>query len=544
MYDYLQQLQKLIDISSDDVDSVIIVNKDGYIEYYKSWENPYSEYMTNHRKRLIGKHVLDIYPNLTEETSTIVQTLRTGKPSAGVKQDLPIGSGYWISIISTTYPLQVGDDLICVVDCSKCCGIKHESSGVITEKQRLYTLDDIITQSPCMTALKERIAQVAQSMSNVLICGETGTGKELVAESIHTASSRRRKPFLAQNCAAIPSELLESIFFGTEKGSFTGAESKMGLFEMAAGGTLFLDEINSMSLAMQVKLLKALEEKKIRRLGGTKDIVTDVRVVCATNELPELLLQERRLREDLYYRISVVRLEIPPLRDRREDISLLTNYFIRRYNRQMGRSIQALSDMVSNLFSEWDWPGNVRELKNTIESAFNVAQGDHIVIHDIHNAMRMIHLTPFQYNDSEPQDSAGNPDTAAGFHMGSNTGSSTASGPDFLTGFGTGSPLGSHTGSSSPAANASVSFPAARSVRSVESADLPREELPALLLSKSALHQALDGDGVDLQAILGQCEAYLIRAALSHEEQRKDAAKKLSLSPQSLHYKLCKYDLR
>ncbi len=227
-----------------------------------------------------------------------------------------------------------------------------------------------------MQTLKERIVKVARTKSTVMIYGETGTGKELVARAIHNGGSRKNKRYLSQNCAAIPENLLESILFGTTRGSFTGAENRPGLFEIASGGTLFLDEINSMDLAVQAKILKAIEEQKIRRIGGTEDILIDVRIIAATNEDPLLCMQRGSLREDLYYRLKVVQLNIPPLRNRKEDIRPLTEYYINFYNTVMGKSIQKVDAQLMRLFYQYSWPGNVRELRNMIEGGFNLCEND------------------------------------------------------------------------------------------------------------------------------------------------------------------------
>ncbi len=250
-------------------------------------------------------------------------------------------------------------------------------------KQKLYVTDDIITQNKKMEEIKALILEVSNSDSPVMIYGETGTGKEMIAESIHSEGKRRAKNFIAQNCAAIPPHLLESMFFGTEKGGFTGAESREGLFEMASGGTLFLDEINSLDLGMQAKLLKAIEEQKVRRIGGSKDIPFNVRLICATNEPLEKLLREKRIREDLYYRICVLQIEIPPLRQRPEDILLLAEHFIAYYNEKMNRSIKGISSLTEQVFVQWDWPGTVRELKNIIESAFNIEKKEQISLESV-----------------------------------------------------------------------------------------------------------------------------------------------------------------
>ncbi len=234
-----------------------------------------------------------------------------------------------------------------------------------------------------MELIKERIPMIADTDSSVLIYGETGTGKELVAQSIHTASKRRNKKFVSQNCAAIPGNLLESILFGTTKGSYTGAENKPGLFEIASGGTLFLDEINSMEISVQPKILKAIEEKQVVRLGGYEPIKTDIKIVSAVNENPLQCIAENKLREDLFYRLSVVQLNIPPLRERINDLFYLVSHFINIYNTSMHCNLIGIDEEVETIFRGYNWPGNVRELKNVIEGAFNVASARFIQKKDL-----------------------------------------------------------------------------------------------------------------------------------------------------------------
>jgi arginine utilization regulatory protein len=204
-----------------------------------------------------------------------------------------------------------------------------------------------------------------------------------VAQSLHSEGKCKAGKFISQNCAAIPATLLESILFGTVKGSFTGAENRKGLFEVSDGGTLFLDEINSMDLNLQAKLLKAIEEKKITRVGGEGPIDVNVRIISATNRAPFQCVEEETLREDLFYRIGSVQLRIPPLRERREDIKELTDYFINEYNQKMDFGISGVEDEVSKLFETYHWPGNVRELRSIIESGFNLATGNYIMKEDL-----------------------------------------------------------------------------------------------------------------------------------------------------------------
>jgi two-component system response regulator PilR (NtrC family) len=232
------------------------------------------------------------------------------------------------------------------------------------------SLDNIVGVSPAMAKLKNTVRTVATTASTVLIHGESGTGKELVARAVHACSLRAGEPFVSINCGAFPETLLESELFGYVKGAFTGANTnKNGLFEVANGGTIFLDEISEMTLAMQVKLLRVLQERVLRPVGGTNEISIDVRVIAATNKRLDDLVAENLFREDLYYRLSVIPVEVPPLRDRPEDIPLLANHFLKKYAPAAGKSILRMSQDALKLLCSYDWPGNVRQLENTVERA-------------------------------------------------------------------------------------------------------------------------------------------------------------------------------
>jgi len=232
------------------------------------------------------------------------------------------------------------------------------------------SLDNIVGVSPAMAKLKQTVRTVATTASTVLIHGESGTGKELVARAVHACSLRAAEPFVSINCGAFPETLLESELFGYVKGAFTGANTnKNGLFEVANGGTIFLDEISEMTLAMQVKLLRVLQERCLRPVGGTNEIPIDVRVIAATNKSLDDLVAENLFREDLYYRLSVIPVEVPPLRERREDIPLLANHFLKKYAPAAGKSIVRISQESLKLLCSYEWPGNVRQLENTIERA-------------------------------------------------------------------------------------------------------------------------------------------------------------------------------
>jgi two-component system, NtrC family, response regulator PilR len=239
------------------------------------------------------------------------------------------------------------------------------------------SLDNIIGCSPAIDELKDTIRTVASTASTILVHGESGTGKELVARAVHVCSQRAENPFVSVNCGAFPETLLESELFGYVKGAFTGAnQNRRGLFEVATGGTIFLDEIGEMSLAMQVKLLRTLQERTIRPVGGTSEIPVDVRVIAATNRDLQQMVEEKTFREDLYYRISVIPIEVPPLRARQEDIPLLANHFLKRYAPAAGKNILRISDDSIEALLGYDWPGNVRQLENSVERGVAMESGE------------------------------------------------------------------------------------------------------------------------------------------------------------------------
>jgi formate hydrogenlyase transcriptional activator len=235
---------------------------------------------------------------------------------------------------------------------------------------------DLIGSSEKFQAVLDEVRVVAQADCSVLLYGETGTGKEVIAHAIHDSSRRQRGPFVAINCAAIPAPLLESELFGHEKGAFTGAIAQtIGRFQAAHGGTLFLDEIGDLPLELQPKLLRVLQEQQYERLGSARTIRTDVRVIAATNQDLSRMVEEKTFRADLYYRLSVFPIDLPPLRERKDDIPLLVNYFMRRFSRQMGKSIDEVPDSVMEILQSYHWPGNIRELQNFIERSAIVTQG-------------------------------------------------------------------------------------------------------------------------------------------------------------------------
>jgi DNA-binding NtrC family response regulator len=262
--------------------------------------------------------------------------------------------------------------------------VKQTNRALASELEHLTHYGELTGQSEQMRAVYQLIEAVAPSTASVIILGESGTGKELVARALHTKSDRAKGPFFPLNCAALPKDILENELFGHEKGAFTGSTNeKPGAFELAHGGTIFLDEVAEMPSDIQVKLLRALESRQVRRLGGRKEIDVDIRVVAATNKDLEKALADNELREDLYYRLAVVPIFLPPLRERMGDIKLLANEFLARYSRQNNKKVSGFDDAAWDWIISYSWPGNVRELKNAVERAVIMARGTTISAADI-----------------------------------------------------------------------------------------------------------------------------------------------------------------
>ena len=267
--------------------------------------------------------------------------------------------------------------------------LRRENRALKEQIRKENEFESILAKSPQMVEVFRTIQKIADFKTTVLVMGESGVGKELVARAIHASGNRKGAPFVAINCGAIPENLLESELFGHKKGSFTDATSdRRGLFEEATGGTLLLDEIGELPLNLQVKLLRALQEESIRRVGDSKDIKVDVRIIAATHRDLTAEAKAGRFREDLFYRINVLAIAIPPLRSRREDIALLVDHFLARNNIRMGTRIRGLSAEARKLLQEYGWPGNIRELENTIERAMVLAEGDILEIGDFPERIR------------------------------------------------------------------------------------------------------------------------------------------------------------
>jgi arginine utilization regulatory protein len=385
---YLQYVNKLYERILDEVEvGVHAVDETGKTIIYNK-KMMQMESMDLHD--VIDKNLLDVFKFKDNQSSTLVQALQEGKETTNVKQTYFNNKGREITTINNTFPIFKNDEIQGAVEIANdVTKLERLMKGNMSNKGTTrFTFDHIIGNSPAIKEVIEFAKRAARTSSYVLIVGETGTGKELFAQSIHNASNRFSAPFISQNCAALPDNLIESLLFGTKRGAFTGAIDSPGLFEQANGGTLLLDEINSLNLNLQAKLLRVLQEKMIRRVGDTKDTVVDVRVIANINEDPIDAIANDHLRKDLYYRLGVVTLFVPPLRDRKEDIPLLVQHFIEKYNERFQMNVKGLSEEVTRSFMEYDWLGNVRELEHIIEAAMNIIMDD--------EEIQYSHL-PFQY---------------------------------------------------------------------------------------------------------------------------------------------------
>ncbi|WP_080845747.1 sigma-54 interaction domain-containing protein [Cytobacillus gottheilii] len=353
----------------------------------------YNDVAANHdglkANEVVGKQLLHAFPALNSQSSTLLRVIHSSKPILNETQVYVNIHGKRIETVNSTYPLYVDGELVGAVEIAKdytrlkaiSDKLLHLQSRMFTPQQKgkkatqhLYTFDNLITLNKELMEIKNHAKKLASSPSPILVFGESGTGKELFVQAIHEASAVTKGPFITQNCAAIPEALLESILFGTTKGSYTGAVDRPGLFELADEGTLFLDEIHAMPPELQAKLLRILEDGELRRVGSVKSKTVHVRVIAAMNIHPKKAIEKKLLRADLYYRLNVLTFELPPLRKRKEDILYLTNYFIGQYNNLLGKQVQGLSKQAEFIFLNHSWPGNVRELKHTLEYMMNLCE--------------------------------------------------------------------------------------------------------------------------------------------------------------------------
>ncbi|NLB32627.1 MAG: sigma 54-interacting transcriptional regulator [Tissierellia bacterium] len=403
---YFDALIQAIELIND---GIHIVDASGKVVYYNAAAKQLDEIDA---EKTIGRHILEVYPSLTFDTSTIISVLKTGKPIYNIEQNFVNYKGDKISTLNSTLPIFYNNKVIGALEVSRnITKVRELSERIVNLQRELYQVNqstektskpvakfnflDIIGHNKEMLKLKSLGLKAAMSNSPVMIAGSTGTGKELFVQSIHNASERKYKPFIAQNCAALPANLLESILFGSVKGSFTGAENRPGLFELADGGTLFLDEINSMPLELQTKLLRVIQDGRVRRVGSSKTTDVEVRIISAINTDIMTVVETKQIRQDLFFRLNVITLVIPDLSKRSEDIPLLVEHFIKKYNEKCGKFFSGISKEVLDIFLEYSWPGNVRELEHAIESAISLYDGEII---------REEHL-PFQFKNFQPKNS-------------------------------------------------------------------------------------------------------------------------------------------
>lgn len=366
-------------------EGIHVADKDGKLIFI----NPTQEKLDNLvAKDVLGKHWLDIY-DLDEKSSLVLKVLDSGIPELNSSQRYVTRKGTIVNIICSCIPLYNEGELIGSAAISKdyikykeiaekILSFKEDiptikkASSKLPKKEKHYSFEDILGENKMIRDNISWGKRAAKSNSSVLIYGETGTGKELFAQSIHSSSNRSNETFLAINCAAIPENLLEGLLFGTAKGAFTGAVDRTGLIEQTNGGTLFLDEINSMDISLQSKLLRIIEEKKVMRLGGKSEVDVDVRFICSCNTEPLEAIEKGHFRSDLFYRLAVIYIDIPPLRKRLDDLNLLVEHFIHHYNAVLNKKVIGISSEVMKVFNSYDWPGNIRQLKHSIECAMNI----------------------------------------------------------------------------------------------------------------------------------------------------------------------------
>lgn len=340
------------------------------------------------RKDAIGRLCSELFKSdMCESGCALKKTIDTGKPVIGK-------SGYIKDEYGNSIPISISTAVLRDAEGKAIGGAEtfRDLSELESLRHKLkegFHLGEITSHSQLMQRIFEIIPTIATSLSNVLVTGETGTGKELVARTIHSMSLRSRGPFVAINCAALPDSLLESELFGYKAGAFTGANrDKPGRFALASGGTIFLDEIGEISPALQARLLRVLQERTYEPLGSTSSETADVRLIVATNRELSAMIREGKFREDLYYRINVIRIELPPLRRRKEDIPLLTNQFISKFNKIHNRAVGDVSPEALSLLMAHDWPGNIRELQNVVERGVVLSTGSSIEITNLPEEMK------------------------------------------------------------------------------------------------------------------------------------------------------------
>ena len=363
-----------------------IVDKDGKIEYL-SITSP--EFFDFKPEDLIGKKFTQTYSNIDEESSTFMRAIRKKERFINYEQVLVTERGKIVKQTEDIYTIHSGKEVIGAIEFADydekidLISARQEADIILERNVEDLTMDDIVGSCEKISDIKRKVKLIADSESPILIMGETGTGKELIAHVIHNFSKRKNKEFVYVNCSAIPENLLEGILFGIREGSFTDAVEKEGLFKQADRGTLFLDEVDSMPLGIQSKLLRAIEEKAVRPIGAAEEEYIDVRIIASCNLNTAELIHSDKIRNDLFFRLSVIQFELPPLRERSEDILRIVEYYIDYYNRLFKKDIRDYSEDFRQEVMSYPWPGNVREIRNMLEGIFPFLNSQTITLADI-----------------------------------------------------------------------------------------------------------------------------------------------------------------
>ena len=418
--DYINIIETLVKMIDE---GVYIVDSDGKGLFYNE---AMAKIEDVHVNDVLGKEFQDAFPGVELRDSTLFRALKKKETSKKNQQSYVNLRGKKVSTNNITMPVFRNEKTVAALEIAKDISKFEELSNTIQDlrqkrsdtikpgenaegkpKMKHYHFSDIIGQNAQFLQTVSLAKRAAENSATVFIYGETGTGKELLAQSIHYDGVRRDSPFLAQNCAAMPETLLEGILFGTAKGGFTGAVDRAGLFEQANGGTLLLDEISAMPYELQSKLLRVLQEEYIRRVGGTEEIPIDVHIIATVNEPPEELIAAGKLRKDLYYRLNVVNINLPPLRERKDDIPLLVDSFLDKHCKRFGKELWMVSDDIIKTLKSYNYPGNIRELENIIMQSVALAGNEHVLTRKLLHMpanIRQVGDVAGQWDGSEPLD--------------------------------------------------------------------------------------------------------------------------------------------
>ena len=512
-------------------DGVMITDRAGKILFYNTAQSVIDDISP---QDALGLSVTKIY-DLNDQTSMIMQCLERRSAIKNRTFFYRTISGKVAHTITSVYPLFTQGEVTGAVCFVKDYELLQRSTPMSASNEcrpnygngTRFTFADLIGNSPSFQRAVGIARQSANSNSPIMLFGETGTGKELFAQSIHNHSHRHQKRYVAVNCAAIPDDLLEGLLFGTTKGAFTGAMNKAGLFEMAQGGTLFLDELLAMPIHLQAKLLRVLQEKKVRRLGSPNEIDVDVKIISAVSRDPRLAIQREQLRIDLYYRLGVVLINIPPLRNRRGGMAELTTHFIEKLNPVLGTHVKQISSEVMELFMAYHWPGNVRELEHLMEGAMNLVGHDKII--DVK------HLSPGM-NAFVPMNSP--METRAGTTPGDKTSPNSASLPHINTH--KSRPTTRHEPPAMSLADNSVQT---KEKKSAAHAPFPPDTTPIPSDHATAALRSGTSSGL-IQNQTEYEKSAVIRALEQSQGNVTQAARQLGISRQLLHYKIKKHALK